>query len=234
MPDPKLLAILPCFNEADNIVQLLDSFKEVDLPMDILVIDDGSTDDTFAKSSPKSLCIRHPINLGIGATVQTGIRYAHRQGYDFCVQIDGDGQHLPSEIPKLLEAQQSSGADVVIGSRYIKNLGYQSTPLRRLGGKIISYFTWLLFPGLRIKDPTSGFRLINSRAMRYLEQNYPTDYPEPISNVWMHRKGLRIIETPAVMKERQGGRSSIRKLKALIYMIRVILYISLARIQIKS
>jgi glycosyltransferase involved in cell wall biosynthesis len=167
-----------------------------------------------------------PCNLGIGGAVQTGWQIALREDYDFAMQVDGDGQHPPHEIPKLLEAMSESladggpGADLIVGSRFRSNGGFKSTATRRMG---IRFFA-LMLSGIcrtRITDPTSGFRILSRRAIRLLAQRYSEDFPEVEALVVAHRAGLRIVEVPVEMAERSAGRSSIGAIKSRLYMLKV-------------
>ena len=161
-----------------------------------------------------------PCNLGIGGAVQTGWQIALREDYDFAMQVDGDGQHPPSEIHKLLEAMRESNADLIVGSRFRSEGGFKSTATRRMG---IRFFALMLSAICRTKitDPTSGFRIVNRRAIRLLAHRYSEDFPEVEALVVAHRAGLEILEVPVVMAERSAGRSSIGAIKSLVYMLKV-------------
>jgi len=163
--------------------------------------------------------------------VQTGTRFARDNGYDFCVQIDGDGQHPPAEVMKLLQAYRQGKANVVIGSRYLTSLTFRSTLARRMGSRIIGAALRLFFGGTRISDPTSGLRLFDRAAIEFFAARYPHDYPEPISIAWALRSGLTIKEVPVRMRAREHGVSSIAGLRTMSYMVRVLSYIVLARLQ---
>ena len=225
----KLLIIIPCYNEQDSINDLLKEISSIDINHDILVIDDGSLDDTFSIASKQSRVIKLIQNLGIGGAVQTGFKYAHYNKYEFCIQIDGDGQHDPKEIKRLFTYQARTASSITVGSRYIENDSFQSTFARRSGSKLISFFLKLLFKGTNITDPTSGMRLMDTKAIKFFKDNYPYDFPEPISLAWALKENMTVSETSVKMREREYGKSSITGLKSLIYMIRVIGYIVLAR-----
>lgn len=197
---------------------------------DYVVVNDGSTDATCA------LCVENgfnvlnlPQNLGIGGAVQTGHKYALRNGYDVDVQFDGDGQHDANCISALIN-EIEQGADLVIGSRFLtKEGGFKSTALRRVG--IIWISKWIrLLTGQKASDPTSGFRASGKRAIALYARSYPTDYPEPESIVLAQRSGLEIRDTAVVMHERRGGTSSIGGLSSLYYMIKVSLSIAILSI----
>ena len=221
----KLLIIIPCFNEETAIASLLTELLGLKLPnqyqLDIAVINDCSTDNTLSIIRQfNSIVLNLPINLGIGGAVQTGYRYAFKNDYDLAVQMDGDGQHPPAELQKLLAHYEASHANVIIGSRFITKQGFQSSYIRRTG---ISYLHWFnkLLTGRNIYDITSGFRLFDKKAIKIAAENYPDEYPEPESLVTFAKAGLKIEEVPVLMKARQGGQSSIRSFTSIYYMIKV-------------
>jgi glycosyltransferase involved in cell wall biosynthesis len=226
----KILLIIPCFNEQESIVGLIKEIKDISEKFSILVIDDGSTDDTYLRSVEVAPTIKLLRNLGIGGAVQTGIRFARDCNFDFCIQIDGDGQHPPNEILKLLRAYQENSTDIVIGSRYIQNDSFRSTLARRSGSKLIAWILNILFGVKVITDPTSGFRMMNSKAIKIFSENYPCDYPEPISIAWGILSGLQLSECAVNMRSREAGVSSIAGIAPIIYMTRVVGYILLARL----
>ncbi|KJS15164.1 MAG: glycosyl transferase family 2 [Peptococcaceae bacterium BRH_c4b] len=219
------LIIIPAFNEAENIIALLKKINALCLNLEIIVINDASEDNTAALArSIGAKVIDIPINLGIGGAVQTGYLYAYYNDYDVAVQVDGDGQHDPLYIQNLITPIISGQADMVVGSRFIECTGFQSTSLRRFG---IKYFEKLIFllTKKRFSDPTSGFRACNKQVIANFAKYYPDDYPEPETLVTINRKGFRIIEIPVIMKEREGGQSSIKSIKTVYYMLKVTLAI---------
>jgi glycosyltransferase involved in cell wall biosynthesis len=223
----KILAMIPAYNESTSIEKVLAELKAAGLPVQPLVIDDGSKDDTARKARQAgALVITLPFNLGIGGAVQTGYRYAEQNGYDIAVQIDGDGQHDPSYLPKILAPLLEGRADLVVGSRFLHAGGFRSSRMRRAG---IRFFVFLirLLTGLSCSDPTSGFRACNRSLIRVFAAYYPMDFPEPEAIVIARRLGVRIEEVPVVMRSRQLGKSSIGKLKSPYYMIKVTLAIML-------
>ena len=222
---PKILIIVPAYNEEKNIRNVILSLKTADPNYECLVVNDGSKDNTQAEAESTGLAtvIQLPSNLGIGGAVQTGFKYAFYENFDFAIQFDGDGQHLASEIPKLLAPLQRNEIDVCIGSRFVeKTLGFQSTFLRRIGIRVFEFMNHLLIRR-RITDSTSGFRAYNKSAIQFLAANYPTDYPEPETVILLGKNDYRICEVAVEMAERQGGTSSISGLKSAHYMIKVIL-----------
>jgi glycosyltransferase involved in cell wall biosynthesis len=200
------------------------------------VVDDGSTDRTIERAREAGAAVaRLPFNVGIGGTVQTGYRYALAGGYDYAVQVDGDGQHDPAEIKKLVERIHAEpAAEMVYGTRFADNTGFQSTSMRRFGIKLFA-LTLSLVTKQKVTDPTSGFRLCDRRAIALFAENYPIDYPEVEAILLMHRNQLRSAEVPVQMHERGGGTSSITVLKSGYYMIKVLLavFIGLFRAPIK-
>jgi hypothetical protein len=227
----RVLVVVPALNEEEAIGGLLDELRAHAgaVPFDVAVIDDGSTDHTAAIAAARGArVLRLCRNLGIGGAVQAGIRLAQREGYDAALQVDGDGQHPPSEVPRLLAAlQQPEAPDVVVGSRYLTPGGYRSTLLRRLGGWWLAL--WLrLVAGVKVSDPTSGFRAYGPRALLLYERDYPYDFPEPESLATAAAAGLVVAEAPVTMRQRQGGRSSIGGFRAFYYMVKVTLAVLLS------
>lgn len=223
----KALVIIPAFNEEKNIVGLLDRLRTTCPEYDVVVVNDCSSDNTLRLCRESGAdVINLPVNLGIGGAVQSGFRYAMYNDYDFAVQVDGDGQHDPKYISLLLSGLGEKSS-LCIGSRFIEGEGFQSSAIRRLG---IRYFSALIyiFTGQRIKDPTSGFRACDRKAIRLFATDYPRDYPEPESIVNACRQGLRVSEMPVVMNRREGGRTSITSSRSVYYMVKVSLAIVIA------
>ena len=218
---PRVLIIIPAYNEAENIVDTVQGV--VDAGYDYVVVNDGSKDNTLSVCRANDInVIDLPQNLGIGGAVQTG-----HMDYDVDIQLDGDGQHDPAYLGKLV-AEIQNGADLVIGSRFLEQTeGFQSTFMRRVGITWLSFWIKLL-TGKRITDPTSGFRACGRRATNLFAQSYPIDYPEPDSIAHALRLGMDVREVSVEMRERQGGVSSIGGFKSVYYMIKVTLAISVA------
>jgi glycosyltransferase involved in cell wall biosynthesis len=221
----KVLVIVPAYNEQDNLPDLVGRLRRVEPKLDILIINDRSQDQT-ARICKELLVntIHLPCNLGIGGAMQTGYKYAQLHGYEYAVQVDGDGQHDPKYISDILRPLLDNQADLVIGSRYINKEGFQSTAIRRVGIKYFSLLINLLIQQ-KVTDPTSGFRACNAKVIDLFSRVYPADYPEPESIVFIKRNGLSINEVPVIMQERLGGISSIKSFKTLYYMIKVSLAI---------
>lgn len=221
----RILIIIPAYNEEKNIAKVIKSLKDADNTYECLVVNDGSKDNTQheAEASGLATVIQLPSNLGIGGAVQTGFKYAFYNDIDYAIQFDGDGQHLASEIPKILAPLQAKDYDVCIGSRFVeKTLGFQSTFMRRVGIRIFEWMSRVLIRK-KITDSTSGFRAYNKQAIAFLAANYPTDYPEPETVILLGKNDFRIREVSVEMIERQGGESSISGLKSAHYMVKVIL-----------
>lgn len=227
----KVLIIVLAYNEGRNLPALFDALNSVgesfEGELDIIAINDCSKDDTELVCKNYGIkVVSLPINLGIGGAVQTGYRYANENNFDIAIQVDGDGQHDPRFIPALVK-QIEGGANLCIGSRFIENQGFQSSKIRRLG---IRYFSWLIWflTGLRITDPTSGYRACSREVIRLFAHNYPKDYPEPETVVTILRNKLRVTEVAVIMNARECGKSSITKFRGIFYMIKVTLAIIIA------
>jgi glycosyltransferase involved in cell wall biosynthesis len=221
------LAVVPAYNEADTVGDVVRAIHRLAPEWDVLVMDDGSTDKTgeHARGAGAEL-LRLPFNLGIGGAMQAGFVYALEQGYDLMVQVDADGQHDPGEIPKLLDARhRHPDVDMVCGSRFLSADRDYPAPISRRTG--IHLFAFLLsrIVGQRVSDPTSGFRLYNRRAIELFARDYPHDYPEVEAVLMLHHHRLRMREEQVRMYERGGGVSSISSGKSVYYMIKVLLAI---------
>ncbi len=227
--EPRVLVILPCFNESPSIGTMLAEIRSLGERYHTIVVDDGSSDGTYEAASTLSPCVRLPVNLGIGGAVQTGLKYGRDHQYDLCIQVDGDGQHPAKEIQRLVDGYRTTRANIVLGSRFLDESSFRSTLLRRVGIALIG-FALRLTCGQRIADPTSGFRLLDRRAVELFSREYPLDFPEPISLAVGLRHGLEVHEVPVVMREREHGRSSIAGLDTVAYVIRVVAYIIFARL----
>ncbi len=234
------LLVIPAFNEEEALPHTIEDLQALPDEYDILVINDGSHDLTapvaerLARTSRLPMHVVHlPVNSGIGAAVQTGYRFAaSRGGYEYVIQFDADGQHNSAFIAPLVSACRESDLDLCVGSRFLDRTtpNFRSTFTRRLG---IRFFARLIsvLSGVRVTDPTSGFRCAGPRAWSSFAEHYPEDYPEPESLFWCARNHLRVGEIPVQMRERQGGVSSIRRLKAIYYMVKVSLSILFDRIR---
>lgn len=230
--EPKVLIVIPAYNEADNILNTVRGV--VEHGYDYVVVNDGSRDATLEVCRSNGLNVLDlPMNLGIGGAVQAGHKYAQRFGYDIDIQLDGDGQHDPAYLDMLVR-EVKSGADLVIGSRFLeKTDGFQSTFMRRVG---IAWLSTMLkiCTGYRVSDPTSGFRACGRRAIDLFCASYPVDYPEPESIAVAIKSGLSVKEVSVEMRERQGGTSSIGGLTSVYYMLKVSIAILIASVSRQS
>ena len=229
MEKRKMVIVIPAFNEQFNILPVIHDVRESIPNADILVINDCSLDSTSdqARTAERVKVIDLPCNLGIGGAVQTGFKYARSQGYHYMVQIDGDGQHLPCEVSKLVDAMEQSGCDMVIGSRFLDVHSFRTTWLRRLGIKLF-YCLFRVLINTKITDSTSGFRLYNKKSIDVLAKYYSNDYPEPDAVILLKKHGLRVCEVGVAMKAREYGESSISLIKSPYYMAKVTLSIVLS------
>jgi glycosyltransferase involved in cell wall biosynthesis len=221
----RTLAIVPALNEQESVGRVVDEIRAVSPSIQALVIDDGSTDGTAAVAAAHGArVIRLPFNLGIGGAMQTGFRYAFEHGFALAVQVDGDGQHTPAEIPKLLEPLYADQADMVVGSRFTGERSYRAPFFRRLGIALFAAVVSLI-ARQRVTDTTSGFRAVNRRGIALFAADYPHDYPEVEATLMVHRHELRLVEVPVAMRDRETGRSSITPFRSIYYMIKVLLAI---------
>jgi glycosyltransferase involved in cell wall biosynthesis len=226
------LAVIPAYNESETIATVIEAIREYAPRFDTLVIDDGSSDGTALLAlRAGAKVLKLPFNVGIGGAVQTGFVYAREHGYDFLAQVDGDGQHDSVELGRLIAAMDEDAVDMVCGSRFLTSEYRYPAPISRRTGIHIFAFLLSRIVGMRISDPTSGFRLYNRRAIELFARNYPHDYPEVEAVLILHRHRLRMREVPVRMYARGGGTSSISTGKSAYYMIKVLLalFVGLAR-----
>jgi glycosyltransferase involved in cell wall biosynthesis len=221
----KRIAIVPALNEEVTVGRVIDEIRAFDSGFDIVVVDDGSTDRTAGVAADRGAhVLRLPFNLGIGGAMQTGFRFAFEQGYDIVVQIDGDGQHDPTELPKILAPVLAGEADICVGSRFTGDGAYRSSFARRVGIKIFARVVSAVVRQ-KVTDTTSGFRAVNRKGIALFAADYPHDYPEVEATVMCVKHKLRLTEVPVTMRERGGGASSITALRSIYYMTKVLLAI---------
>jgi glycosyltransferase involved in cell wall biosynthesis len=219
------VAVVPALNEEANVGRVIDELRAVDPGMEIVVVDDASIDATASVAEARGAhVVRLPFNLGIGGAVQTGYRYAFEHGFDVAMQVDGDGQHDPAQLPLILAPLLDDRADVVVGSRFSGDGEYRSTRTRRIGIRLFARIVSAVV-GQRVTDTTSGFRAINRKAIALFAADYPHDYPEVEATVMCVKHELRLMEVPVAMRERGGGRSSITAARSIYYMAKVLLAI---------
>lgn len=228
MKNLKKLAMVPAYNEGGSIEFVVSELGRHAPGFDVLVIDDGSADNTaeIAERAGATV-IRHPFNLGIGGAVQSGFKHAQRHGYDVAVQVDGDGQHDPRYLEAMLEHLHTSGeADMVCGTRFRgEAAGYDVPRARRAGIRVFRFLLSTML-GEKITDPTSGFRMTNRDGIELFARDYPHDYPEVEAILMLHAHKLRLHEFPVRMRERDTGVSSITFTQSVYYMVRVTLALS--------
>jgi len=226
----KSLLIIPAYNEATNIGNLIQDLSVNYSSYDYIVVNDCSTDQTqriLLDGTTNHLNL--PVNLGIGGGVQTGYLYALEHNYDIAVQIDGDGQHDPKYIKDIIAPIESGQADVVIGSRFLEKEGFQSSSMRRFGIRFLRRLIKILC-GAEVRDVTSGMRAVNRKMIEEYAHNYAQDYPEPEAILTAGMMNARVMEVPVVMRERQGGTSSINALRAAYYMTKVSIALVMTRL----
>lgn len=222
------LIVVPAFNEETRLAAVLRDIAEAALAADVIVVDDGSTDATAAVAiALGARVLRHPINLGYGSALQTGYKYALRQSYACLVQMDADGQHLASEVPKLLAPLESGEADLVLGSRFLEPGAYEMTSAKQWGRDLFRSLAGLF--GLTVSDPTSGFQAMNRRVLDlYAGDFYPVDYPDVDVLLTAHRSGMRVVECNVRMLAGERASSLHSGWKPLYYIYRTLLAIWVA------
>ena len=224
MRDVRGIAIVPAFREERAIAGVVAEIRAAVPGFDVVVVDDGSGDATFEVAhAAGAAVVRLPFNLGIGGAVQTGFKYALEGGYDVAVRLDGDGQHDPGELDRILGPVLAGDADIVVGSRFAAGRdGYRPPLARRLGIGLFARIVSLLVRQ-RVTDTTSGFQALNRRGIALFAEDYPHDYPEVEATVMVVKHRLRLLEVPVRMREREHGRSSITALRSFYYVVKVLL-----------
>ena len=230
----KTLVIIPCYNEEENLDRVVERLHAAAPDVDYLIVNDCSTDGSAALCRARGYnYISLPVNLGIGGGVQSGYLYAREHGYDVTVQMDGDGQHDPAYLMEIVQPVLDGECDMCIGSRFVKKEGFQTSFMRRVGIRFLSGLIFLL-SGHRVLDVTSGFRATNARMTAYFARHYAIDYPEPEAALAAILADFKVAEAPVIMRERQGGVSSIHSFKSVYYMIKVSLALIIDRLSIRK
>ncbi|GAA2548646.1 glycosyltransferase family 2 protein [Pseudonocardia hydrocarbonoxydans] len=232
-PARDLLVVLPALNEQESVARVVHEVRRAQPGASVLVVDDGSTDATAARAAQAgALVMSLPFNLGVGGAMRAAYRYARESGYCYVVQVDADGQHDASEIAGLLEVCRSGTADVVIGSRFAGRGDYAVRGPRRWAMRLLSV-TLSGIVGTAVKDPTSGFRLVNRQAIALFAEHYPEEYLGDTVEalVIAHRAGLSITQVPVAMRARETGTASTNPLRSAVYLMRVVVAVGLALVR---
>jgi glycosyltransferase involved in cell wall biosynthesis len=228
------LIIIPSYNEEQALGGVLEELLRAQLPVDILVVNDGSSDRTVEVAARYPVTVlSHPYNLGYGAALQTGYLYAVSRKYPYVFQFDADGQHSPQDLPAMIRVLEEGEADIVMGSRFLPGSAeYHVDPLKRLA---IRYFRWLIkrLTGVYVSDPTSGLRGISRRVFEYYagRDRFPADFPDADILIQMILRKYRIREVPAHMRYRTAGVSMHVGIKPFLYLIKMTLSILLVLIR---
>jgi glycosyltransferase involved in cell wall biosynthesis len=218
-----LLILIPCLNEEGAIAHVIAEIRSVLPDVPVLVVDDASSDATASVARQAGAAVLQlPHHLGLGGAVQAGYKLAFELGFRYVIRVDGDGQHSPEDIPKVFEVLRSSGAQMVIGSRYIRRQRNYTSVVRAVG---IVAFRSVLRPilGRRVYDPTSGFVGVNHEALQLFSRSFPLEYPEIEALVVLQRKAFRFEEVPCSVRARMAGRSSITAVRSIYYIVHVLL-----------
>lgn len=224
----KILILIPAFNEEEQIAAIVAEVRRELPEAMVLVVNDGSSDLTAERAAAAGAkVLTHPFNMGYGVALQTGYKFARRSGYDYVLQMDGDGQHDPRYLRSLLAALEEGQADVALGSRFLGQGGYRAPFFRRWGIRLFGFLASRL-SGQKFSDPTSGYQALNRRAIEFcVKDSFPGDYPDADVLILMRRLGLRIREIPVKMQPSLNGRSMHSGLKPLYYLYKMLLSISL-------
>jgi glycosyltransferase involved in cell wall biosynthesis len=230
----RVLVVVPVYNEEGSLGEVLRGARSALPDADLVVVDDGSRDGSRAVAARAGARVLvHPFNLGYGAAIQTGFRWAARHGYPRVALLDADGQHDPAELPRLLAALDAEKVDVVLGSRFLGRADYHIPWIRRLGMRIFSRAASVA-TGRRITDASSGFQALRGGVVRFLAaEPFPTDFPDADNLIMLHRAGFRVAEVPAVMRERRAGTSMIASTRSLYYVFKMMLSILVTLLRAK-
>ncbi len=228
MPYSRCLVVIPALNEEGSIVQVVSAVRQALPPAHIVVVDDGSEDKTaeLAKAAGADV-ISLPFNIGVGGALRAGFRFARRFGYDTVVQVDGDGQHNPEDVSRLLDGLAE--ADIVIGARFAGAGDYQVRGARKLAIKVLAR-SLSRRTGVKLTDTTSGFRAFNMRAVEVFANDYPAEFLGDTVEalVIASKAGLKVMQVPVHMRDRMAGTPSQRWFKSAVYLGRVFLAIAMA------
>jgi glycosyltransferase involved in cell wall biosynthesis len=217
----RLLVVIPARNEAERIGGVIAKLRATLPGAHVLVVEDGSSDDTVGVARRSGATVLPlAVGIGYGGALQTGFKYAIRNGFSRVVTLDADGQHDPLDVPKVLARLGQGDTDLVIGSRFCSETGYRTGAVRRA---TMAFFAWLtsLLAGQRISDTTSGFQAIGEKALRMFADEYPHDYPNAEVLVDLARHGGKIAEVPIVVHARTGGTSMFDVWSAAYYVVKM-------------
>jgi len=213
----KRLLVMPARNEEANIVGVLEAVHRECPAYDVVIVNDGSKDRTAQLARRNGATVLTlPCHLGYGGAIQTGLKYALLHGYGRVALMDADGQHDPKELSRLEAVLEERGADMVIGSRFLTDTGYQMPLARRMGSRWFAFLTSVLI-GQRMTDTTSGFQVMGERAIRLMAEEYPVDSPHAEMLVLAGRMGLKLAEASVPMYERLAGESMYNFLSSVYY-----------------
>ncbi|MEZ5356905.1 MAG: glycosyltransferase family 2 protein [Bryobacteraceae bacterium] len=221
--DAGVLLLIPAFNEGASIGAVVREARAVLGPIPIVVLDDCSLDNTATEAmNAGAEVLSVPHHLGLGGCVQAGYRLAYQLGFRRVVRIDGDGQMDPRDVPRLLAALESSGCQMVIGSRFVDSDHDHTSFARSLG---IRFFRIVLRPilGRPVRDPTSGFVAVNHEAIELFSKSFPLEYPEIEALVVLKRRAFQFVEVSCTFRPRLAGRSSITVARSFYYIVHVLL-----------
>lgn len=224
----RIIAVIPAWNEEECIASTLRELAEVRPDVDVVVVDDGSKDNTadvVRNSGGKVIVLPH--NLGIGGAVQTGMMYAMRHGYDVALQYDADGQHRPDQLEKMIAPLRAGEADMVLGSRFLENTGYKVSFVRKFLMWLIRVLTSMA-TGQNISDATSGFRAYGKNGIKLMATNLSYDFPEIETIIRVVRSGYRLKEVSTVMGERTAGTSMFTPFRATYFVLRSLMAVGLS------
>jgi glycosyltransferase involved in cell wall biosynthesis len=221
-----IMVLIPAFNEEESIKSVIEETKHHLPEAHIVVVDDGSTDNTrkILEGIKDITALHHPFNVGIGGAIWTGLHYFLENNFDILLRIDADGQHPPSQAKNLLDPILQKKAETVIGSRFLEKRGYQSSLSRRGGIKLLDILSSFILKQ-KITDNTSGFKAYTRKSVKCIIEDFPFDYPEPIEVYLQAKNGIKIAEVPVIMRSRERGISSIKILDSYYYLLKVLLTI---------
>ena len=220
----KALAVVPAYNEEESLLSTVNEIRSKAPQVDIVVVDDGSKDATAQRAREAGVSVLVlPVNLGVGAALQTGFRFALQEGYDAAVQVDADGQHDPADLPALLAPLENGEAELSIGSRFLEGSeAFRSPWTRKVGMSIFSMLTSLAV-GRRLTDTTSGLRAYGRRVMGLCLDYFPQDFPDAPLLIWLARNGVRWVEVPVHMRPRKAGKSFYTFTRSIYYPYKTVL-----------